>query len=72
MFTGIVEATGEVREVRRREQDAQIVIGAGGLDLSDVKVGDSIAVNGCCLTVVELVSTTSSSRCSTEGHESGS
>ncbi len=54
MFTGIVEALGEVREVRRREQDAQIVIGAGGLDLSDVKVGDSIAVNGCCLTVVEL------------------
>jgi riboflavin synthase len=54
MFTGIVEALGEVREVRRREQDAQIVIGAGSLDLSDVKVGDSIAVNGCCLTVVEL------------------
>jgi riboflavin synthase len=54
MFTGIVEAVGEVREIRRREQDAQIVIGAGDLDLSDVKVGDSIAVNGCCLTVVEL------------------
>ena len=54
MFTGIVEALGEVREVRRSEQDAQVVIGAGGLDLSDVKVGDSIAVNGCCLTVVEL------------------
>ena len=54
MFTGIVEATGEVREVRQREQDAQIVIDGGGLDLSDVKVGDSIAVNGCCLTVVEL------------------
>jgi riboflavin synthase len=54
MFTGIVEALGEVREVRRSEQDAQVVIGAGGLDLSDVRVGDSIAVNGCCLTVVEL------------------
>jgi riboflavin synthase len=54
MFTGIVEATGEVREVRRRGQDAQIVIDAGGLDLSDVNVGDSIAVNGCCLTVVAL------------------
>jgi riboflavin synthase len=54
MFTGIVESTGEIREVRRREQDAQIVIGAGSLDLSDVKVGDSISVNGCCLTVVEL------------------
>jgi riboflavin synthase len=54
MFTGIVEAVGEVREVRRREQDAQLIIGARRLDLSDVKVGDSIAVNGCCLTVVEL------------------
>jgi len=30
------------------------VIGCAALDLSDVKVGDSIAVNGCCLTVVEL------------------
>jgi len=54
MFTGIVEALGEVREVRRSAQDAQVVIAAGSLDLSDVKVGDSIAVNGCCLTVVEL------------------
>jgi riboflavin synthase len=58
MFTGIVEALGEVREVWWREQDAQIFIGAGGLDLSDVKVGDSIAVNGCCLTVVELAAGT--------------
>ena len=54
MFTGIVEAVGEVREVQLRGADAGVIIGAGGLDLSDVKVGDSIAVNGCCLTVVEL------------------
>ena len=54
MFTGIVEAVGEVREVQRRGPDAGVIIGAGELDLSDVKVGDSIAVNGCCLTVVEL------------------
>jgi len=54
MFTGIVEAVGEVREVEARGLDAGVTIGAGQLDLSDVKVGDSIAVNGCCLTVVEL------------------
>ena len=55
MFTGIVEAVGEVLEVARRGPDAGVIIGAGELDLSDVKVGDSIAVNGCCLTVVELI-----------------
>ena len=54
MFTGIVEAVGEVREVQPRGPDAGVIIGAGELDLRDVKVGDSIAVNGCCLTVVEL------------------
>ena len=54
MFTGIVEAVGEVREVQPRGPDAGVIIGAAELDLSDVKVGDSIAVNGCCLTVVEL------------------
>jgi len=56
MFTGIVEAMGEVREVVPGQRGASMVIGAGGLDLSDVRVGDSIAVNGCCLTVVGLES----------------
>jgi len=55
MFTGIVQATGGVREVHARDRGARVVIGAGGLDLSDVKAGDSLAVNGCCLTVVELL-----------------
>jgi len=54
MFTGIVEAVGEVREVEPRGADAGVIIDAVKLDLSDAKVGDSIAVNGCCLTVVEL------------------
>jgi riboflavin synthase len=54
MFTGIVEATGRVREVVPGQQGASVVIEAGALDLSDVRVGDSIAVNGCCLTVVAL------------------
>jgi riboflavin synthase len=55
MFTGIVQATGGVREVQPRDRGARVVIGAADLDLADVKVGDSIAVNGCCLTVVELL-----------------
>jgi len=55
MFTGIVEATGEVREVASTEVGARVVIGSGRFDLSDVEIGNSIAVNGCCLTVVELL-----------------
>lgn len=55
MFTGIVETTGGVREVQSRDRDARVIIDASSFDFSDVKVGDSIAVNGCCLTVVELL-----------------
>jgi len=52
MFTGIVQAVGSVERFERADQGARIVVHAGGLDLADVAVGDSIAVNGCCLTVV--------------------
>ena len=55
MFTGIVEATGTVRTIERRGADARARIAAGALDLSDVKVGDSIAASGVCLTVVAIV-----------------
>jgi riboflavin synthase len=54
MFTGIVETMGLVRHVENAAGGARIVIGCGDLPLDDVKVGDSIAVNGCCLTVVKL------------------
>jgi len=54
MFTGIVEAVGEIRAFTRGRGGAHAVIDCTALDLSEVKVGDSIAVNGCCLTVVEL------------------
>lgn len=53
MFTGIVEELGRVRAVERREGGARIVIEARTV-LSDAELGASIAVNGCCLTVVEL------------------
>lgn len=56
MFTGIVAATGTVGGSDPTDTGARVTIVPGGLDLSDVRVGDSIAVNGCCLTVVELSS----------------
>jgi riboflavin synthase len=54
MFTGIVETMGQVRDVQTSGHGTRVVIGRGNLTLDDVKVGDSIAVNGCCLTVVKL------------------
>lgn len=54
MFTGIVQAVGRVASCELRDGDCRIEIDCGGLDLSDVATGDSIAVSGCCLTAVEL------------------
>jgi riboflavin synthase len=54
MFTGIVAAKGSVRAAVATDKGARVTIAAGGLDLSDVRVGDSIAVDGCCLTAIEL------------------
>ncbi len=54
MFTGIIEAVGEVADRRMQDGDLRLRIRSGRLDLSDVVLGDSIAVNGVCLTVVEL------------------
>ena len=55
MFTGIIDAVGRVAAVKPAGQSAALTIGAGGMDLSDVSVGDSIACNGVCLTVTALV-----------------
>lgn len=52
MFTGIVQAVGRIERFEPAGPGARIRVHAGGLDLSDVALGDSIAVNGCCLTVV--------------------
>ena len=54
MFTGIVAATGRIESIDRSAGQARFHIDASGLDLSAAKLGDSIAVNGACLTVVEL------------------
>jgi len=55
VFTGIIEAVGRVAAVKPAGQSAALTIDAGGLDMSDVAVGDSIACNGVCLTVTSLV-----------------
>ena len=52
MFSGIVSAIGTVREARRSPGGLRVVVDAGKLGLADVAAGDSIAVNGTCLTVV--------------------
>jgi riboflavin synthase len=54
MFTGIIEAMGEMAELQPRGGDFRLRIRSGQLDLGDVDIGDSIAVNGVCLTVVGL------------------
>lgn len=55
MFTGIIQSVGRIHDYEARGADARMVILGGGLDFSDVAVGDSIAVNGVCLTAVALV-----------------
>jgi riboflavin synthase len=54
MFTGIVQATGVIRELEPRDGDLHLGIDCEGLDLSGVELGDSISVDGCCLTAVAL------------------
>jgi riboflavin synthase len=54
MFTGIVETTGEIASVTPVDQGARVVVRAPALDLSDVRVGDSVAVDGVCLTAVAI------------------
>ncbi|GGU58947.1 riboflavin synthase subunit alpha [Pseudomonas laurentiana] len=54
MFTGIIESIGSIRSLTPKGGDVRVYVETGKLDLSDVKLGDSIAVNGVCLTAVEL------------------
>jgi riboflavin synthase len=54
MFTGIVQAVGEVRAITPRGGDVELLIAVGSLSLAGVAIGDSISVSGCCLTVTRL------------------
>ena len=54
MFTGIILAIGSINEIQARGGDCRLKINTGKLSLADCALGDSIAVNGVCLTAVEL------------------
>lgn len=56
MFTGIINAIGHIQAIKPIGGDLRLRIEAGKLDMSDVALGDSIATNGVCLTVVDLPS----------------
>lgn len=53
MFTGIIEATGKIVAITPTQGDIRLKVQSDYLDFADVKLGDSIASNGICLTVVE-------------------
>jgi len=58
MFTGIVESIGRIANVEPRGDGVRIAVDFGVREISDVAMGESIAVNGCCLTVVAISGST--------------
>lgn len=58
MFTGIIEAVGKIKRIEPVGGDMRLIVDVGSLDMGDVSLGDSIAVNGVCLTAVEFNSNT--------------
>ncbi len=57
MFTGIIAAIGTIADIQPKGQDVRLLLNTAKLDLSDVNIGDSIAVNGVCLTAVLVKNT---------------
>lgn len=53
MFTGIIQAVGKIVTLEPRGGDVRIIVDCGKMSMAEVNLGDSIAVNGVCLTVVE-------------------
>ena len=54
MFTGIISAVGQITTIDRGDDQATLTFATGSLDLSETGLGDSIACNGACLTVVDV------------------
>ncbi|QEE25579.1 riboflavin synthase [Rhodanobacter glycinis] len=54
MFTGIIQTVGRIARLEPRGGDVRLHVDSTGLDLTDVQLGDSIAVSGVCLTAVTL------------------
>lgn len=69
MFTGIIAAIGKVDAVQPKGGDLSLQIATQGLELTDVALGDSIAINGVCLTVIKIDSATLSFDVSRESLE---
>lgn len=66
MFTGIIQAVGRLGPAQRHGGDLRLRVEAGGMDLSDAQLGESIAVSGVCLTVVDFDATGFSADVSSE------
>ncbi|OXH82702.1 riboflavin synthase, partial [Burkholderia multivorans] len=62
MFTGIVAAVGRIESINplgaSPDAGVRLTVNAGGLDLADVALGDSIAIQGACMTVIAKTDTT--------------
>ena len=54
MFTGIIQAIGSIQEVHSSDNGVVLKINSNNLDISDSKIGESIAVNGVCLTATQV------------------
>jgi riboflavin synthase len=53
MFTGIIQSVGQVESLQRKQNDLRMVLHIGKLSVAELALGDSVAVSGVCLTVVE-------------------
>jgi riboflavin synthase len=66
MFTGLVESQGEVQAILPEGDAIRLEIDAGELIATGLSIGDSVSINGCCLTVIELSETTAAFQAGTE------
>lgn len=53
MFTGIIQAIGSITNINSMGDDSRFVFNTGKMELSDMALGDSISVNGVCLSIIE-------------------
>ncbi|MGD8569410.1 MAG: riboflavin synthase [Gammaproteobacteria bacterium] len=53
MFTGIIQSVGRIAALQQRGNDMRVTLDTGKLPVADLSLGDSVAVNGICLTAVE-------------------
>ena len=54
MFTGIIQDVGRIKSREARGGDVRLLVGFENLDAARLKIGDSISVQGCCLTATEI------------------